>query len=40
MTGQPADTARLRLRRLAKGALFVGIAAGYVLLVSLTLGKL
>ncbi len=37
MTGQPADTARLRLRRLAKGALFVGIAAGYVLLPSLTL---
>lgn len=33
-----ADTAaHVRLHRLAKGALFVGIAAGYVLLVGLTL---
>ena len=37
MTGRGADPALLRLRRLAKGALFVGIAAGYVLLLSLTL---
>ena len=32
----PEDT-RLRLQRLAKGALFVGIAAGYTLLIALAL---
>lgn len=32
-----AAAARVRLQRLAKGALFVGIAGGYVLLVGLTL---
>ena len=38
MDGRSADAAaRVRLQRLAKGALFVGIAAGYVLLFGLTL---
>ena len=38
MDGPSADAAaRVRLHRLAKGALFVGIAAGYVLLLGLTL---
>lgn len=38
MDSPSADAAaRVRLYRLAKGALFVGIAAGYVLLVGLTL---
>ena len=33
----PDAAARVRLQRLAKGALFVGIAAGYALLLGLTL---
>ncbi len=38
MSERPTEAAvRLRLRRLAKGALFVGITAGYALLLGLTL---
>ncbi len=33
----PNEDIRLRLLRLGKGALFVGIAAGYILLLALTL---